>query len=279
MLKVFGLGNAATKTHGSSASGGKAKSGKGKGKAKAGKKGGDGGKDAIIRSSLSVASAKSQLDKTLPRPLSIPLPKPEDKIHEDTSQEDDIVAFLQQQVMELKLANTKLANSLSVSPPSREFFWVIQDFKWAQKLWVSEPFSFNDRVFQLSFGPTEGGDFGKSKFALRSTHLLAISYLLVLYSGHANRLPFVTPGFILTLVTPMDKTTSTDFKLCAKFRMHHRFNVPYERARPEPMTFSPTALRSRGFVSFASVDTVSSHLDLTTPFRSLKLSVLLKHVP
>lgn len=76
----------------------------------------------------------------------------------------------------------------------------------------------------------------------------------------------------------MDEPTSAELQVRALFRMHHLFNIPYERQRPDPIIFSRTAMRSRGFVSFASVDLVASHMDLNTPSRSLKLSVLLTAV-
>jgi hypothetical protein len=130
MLNAFGLGDGASKTH--SSNGGKGRTGKGK----VGKKGGGVGEsgDGIVRSTRPVAPSK-------PR-------------------DEELIAFLHQQVLTLELTNAKLAKCLLLNATPREFFWVLKEFKWSQKLWVSDPFSFADRVWSLSFGPTESGDFG-----------------------------------------------------------------------------------------------------------------------
>lgn len=158
MLNIFGLGSSAGKKHSSNGkkksektSGGKPNSGKvssakdSKGKGNFGKKSGGGSgsggmSDRVVEDSIIRSTAKPAAS---------------------TKQEDESIVFLQKQVSQLKLANKQLSTCLLVDNTPREFFWVIQEFKWSQKLWTSDPFSFADRVWSLSFGPTESGDFGK----------------------------------------------------------------------------------------------------------------------
>jgi hypothetical protein len=91
----------------------------------------------------------------------------------------------------------------------------IENFNWEQRIYESDIFSFGDFCWRLSFGC--------SSDSINSEY----GFLLTLLYAEAERL-----------------------EVNVEFKMHHPYDFPLVRARPQPYSYGQGAIRQRGLFRF-----------------------------